>query len=85
MKITVDIDITPEEMRELMGWPDVKGFQQELLQKVREQMQAGADGYDPLSLMQPFISQSFDSMSKFQKMMMGVMAGNSDKTKKSDG
>jgi len=82
MKITVDI--TPEEMRELMGWPNVKEFQQELMEKIHDQMQAGADGYDPISLMQPFISQSFDSINNLQKMMMGVMASQSGKEEKSD-
>jgi len=82
MKITVDI--TPEEMRELMGWPNVKGFQQELMEKIGEQMQAGVDGYDPISLMQPFISQSFDSIDNLQKMMVGIMAIQSDKDEESE-
>lgn len=84
MKITVDVDITPEEMRELLGWPNIKEFQQELMGKIHEQMQAGADGYDPASLMQPFISQSFDSITNMQKMMTGAMAGQSSKKDKSD-
>ena len=28
MKINVDIDITPEELRRFMGLPDVQGWQQ---------------------------------------------------------
>lgn len=84
MKITVEIEITPEEMRELLGWPNIKEFQQELMDKIHDQMQAGADGYDPASLMQPFISQSFDSINNLQKMMMGVMASQSAKKKKPD-
>ncbi len=82
MKITVDI--TPEEMRELMGWPNVKEFQLELIEKIQGQMQAGSDGYDPISLMQLFISQSFDSTNNLQKLMMGVMASQSDQEEKSD-
>ena len=46
----ISIDMTPEEMRTLMGWPDVQGLQQEMIDKIREQMNAGAEGYDPLSL-----------------------------------
>lgn len=70
----ISIDMTPEEMRTLMGWPDVQGLQQEMLDKIREQMNAGAEGYDPLSLMQPFFAQSASSMESFQKMVSNMMS-----------
>lgn len=69
----ISIDITPEEMRTLMGWPDVQGLQEEMIDKIREQMNAGAEGYDPLSLMQPFFAQSANSMENFQKMFANMM------------
>jgi hypothetical protein len=69
----ISIDITPEEMRTLMGWPDVQGLQEEMINKIREQMNAGAEGYDPLSLMQPFFAQSANSMESFQKMFANMM------------
>jgi len=70
----ISIDMTPEEMRTLMGWPDVQGLQQEMIDKIREQMNAGAEGYDPLSLMQPFFAQSASSMESFQKMFGNLMS-----------
>jgi len=70
----ISIDMTPEEMRKLMGWPDVQGLQEEMIDKIREQMNAGAEGYDPLSLMQPFFAQSANSMESFQKMVAGIMS-----------
>ncbi len=70
----ISIDMTPEEMRTLMGWPDVKGLQDEMINKIREQMDAGAEGYDPLSLMQPFFAQSASSMESFQKMVANMMS-----------
>ena len=75
MKIEIDVDITPQEFRELMGWPDVQGFQSELFEQIRKKMEAGAEGYDPQSLMQPFLSQSFGAMESFQKMMGAAMKG----------
>lgn len=74
MKINVEFDITPEEFRKAMGLPDVQPFQEELMNKIREQMEAGVEGYDPLSLLSPFVSQSFDSMGSYQKMMMDLMS-----------
>ncbi|AKH19358.1 DUF6489 family protein [Sedimenticola thiotaurini] len=70
----ISIDITPEEMRTLMGWPDVQPLQEEMIDKIREQMDAGAEGYDPLSLMKPFLAQSSNSMESFQKLIAGVMS-----------
>ena len=75
MKINISIDLTPEEFRKLMGWPDVQGFQEDMLKQIREQMASGAEGYDPLSLMQPYFNQSVSAMEAFQKMMGGMMQG----------
>ncbi len=73
MKINVEIDVTPEEFRKLMGWPDVRGFQDELIEQLRVQMQAGTEGYDPLSLMKPYLSQAAGTMDSFQKLISGIM------------
>ena len=75
MKVNIELDMTPDEFRQAMGLPDVQPFQQELMNKIKEQMEAGVEGYDPLSLFSPFVSQGLDSMSSYQKMMMDLMAG----------
>lgn len=77
MHVKVDVDITPEEVRRLMGLPDVHGFQQEIMDRIRQQMLAGADGYDPLTLFRPFIEQTASSMESFQKLFGGLMAAGS--------
>ena len=73
MKVNIELDVTPEEFRRLMGWPDVHGFQNEIFEQIRQRMDSGADGYDPLSLMQPYMAQSAGAMDAFQKMMSGFM------------
>lgn len=84
MNINISVDMTPEEFRKLMGWPDVQGFQEEMMQQIREQMAAGAEGFDPLSLMQPYLTQSAGAMDAFQKMMSGFMQGYTGSSKKDD-
>lgn len=74
MKVTVDVDITPEEMRKLFGLPDVEAFQQELMEDIRKRMSAGVEGYDPLKLFQPYMSTTLASWDMFQKMLAGVGA-----------
>lgn len=73
MKISVDV--SPEEMRKLLGWPDVQGLQDQAIKHILDQMNAGAEGYDPMSLMKPFFAQSAASMEQFQKMMLDGMTG----------
>ena len=74
MKITVDLDITPEELRKLFGLPDVEAFQRELMDDVRERMALGAEGYDPLKLFQPYRSGTLASWDLFQKVLAGAAA-----------
>ena len=38
MNITVNVDITPEELRRFMGLPDVQGLQEEMLKMAHKQL-----------------------------------------------
>ena len=57
MKINVEFDLTPDEFRQSLGLPDVEAFQQSLLDNIQRQMESGVEGYDPMSLMRPFLQQ----------------------------
>jgi hypothetical protein len=74
MHVKVDVDITPEEVRRLMGLPDLHGFQQEIMDRIKQQMLAGAEGYDPLTLFRPFLEQTASSVEGFQKLFGGLMS-----------
>ena len=67
MKINISMKTTPAEFREFLGLPEVQPLQAEMIEKVREQMQAGAEGFDPLSLMSPFIAPNVQSMEAMQR------------------
>ncbi|WP_430462930.1 DUF6489 family protein [Thalassolituus sp. LLYu03] len=77
MKINVTFDMTPEEFRKIMGLPDVQEFQQEFFNTVMEKMRSGEDGYDPMSLYQVMFNEGMNAMGQFQKVMLGMMSGNS--------
>ena len=68
MNVKIDIDVTPEEMRRLMGLPDVEGFQQQVLDDIRERMRQGVDGYDPLALFEPYLKGSLAGMDWMQRL-----------------
>lgn len=39
MKVTIDLEMTPAEMREVLGLPDVKGAQDRWVQQLEEKLQ----------------------------------------------
>ena len=67
MKVTVTIDATPEEMRTFFGWPEVAPLQQEMLDRIREQLKTGEEGFDPMALMQPYLAPNMRNLEAFQK------------------
>ncbi len=84
MNITVNIDISPEEMRKLMGLPDVESFQQELMDEMRSKMKEGVAGYDPAQLFQPYLATTAASWDVFQKLMRGAMSQYGSREKKTE-
>ena len=46
MKINVEVDLTPEELRRFMGLPDVQGIQQQMLERFADGLQASQDQRD---------------------------------------
>ena len=73
MKITVDVDLTPEEFRRTLGLPDVSELQKEMVEAFRQQMMSGADGYDPMTLMKPYLNSGLNSMEAMQKSFFNMM------------
>ncbi|EWG98950.1 hypothetical protein [Halomonas sp. BC04] len=75
MKINIEFDLTPDEFRRSLGLPDVEAFQQDLLNRIYKQMESGVEGYDPMSLMQPFLQQPGLPQGLSQGMSQGLSQG----------
>ncbi len=43
MKINVEIDLTPEELRRFMGLPDVQGWQQQMMESFTQELQGSQE------------------------------------------
>jgi hypothetical protein len=80
MNIKIDIDVTPEEMRKLMGLPDVERFQNQLMEDIRERINQGVEGYDPLKLFQPYLNSSLAGMDMIQRLFTASLPGASGKS-----
>jgi hypothetical protein len=55
MKVTVEIDCTPEEARRFLGLPDLRPMQEAVLEKVQQQMLDGVTALSPEALMKTWL------------------------------
>ena len=79
MKIKLDIEASPQELRTFFGLPDVEPLQNEILEKIRKQMEQGMEGFDPLALMKPFLPENLRSLETFQKEIWKAWLPTSEK------
>jgi hypothetical protein len=75
MKIKLDIDCTPEELRGFFGLPDVRGMQEALLKEVEERMRAGVKALDPDAMLKTWLPAGMQGLDKLQEMFLGQMGG----------
>ena len=69
MKINIELDMTPEEARRLMGLPDVTALQGELLDEMRKRMKAAMDAADPEALLKAWMPLGAQGFEQFQKFL----------------
>jgi len=83
MNVKIDIDMSPEELRRLLGLPDVEPIQHEMMEKLRKHMVEGIDEYDPIKLLQPYLTGTLASWDLVQKLIS--IAGKSKGTREGSG
>lgn len=74
MKITVNVDCTPEEARAFFGLPDVKPMQDALMQQLQERMSANIAAMDPETIVKTWLPVGLQSFEQFQKFMWNQMS-----------
>ncbi len=74
MKVTIDIDVSPEEARRFFGLPDVTPMQEMVMERIREQMEQGLDGTLLPNMMRSMVSGGIQSMEAWQKMFSDLVA-----------
>ena len=77
MKVTIEIDATPQEMRVLLGLPDVESLQQEMVEKIRAKMLASVESGNPADFMRLFMptSDQFKSLETMQSAFWDAVSG----------
>ncbi|GEO38173.1 hypothetical protein GGE65_002050 [Skermanella aerolata] len=73
MKITVDIDCTPEEARHFFGLPDVKPMQDALMQQIQDRMSANLQAMEPEAMLKTWLPASLQGFEQMQKIFWNQM------------
>jgi hypothetical protein len=81
MKIKLDIECTPEEVREFFGLPRVKPVQEELLKEVQERLRANIKAMDPEAMLKTWLPATIQGFEQLQEMFLRQMGRAGEKRK----
>ena len=69
MKVTIEIDCTPQEARGFLGLPDVTGLNEHLVSEMQKRMDANVAMLAPEELMKNWMSFGGQASEQFMKLM----------------
>lgn len=75
MKVTINVECTPEEARTFLGLPDVAPLQQEMMDGLRGQMDKAAQAMNPEQVMKTIFPAGTDGIADMQKTFWSAMTG----------
>lgn len=79
MKISFDIDCTPEEARAFLGLPDVSALQTDITEQLRARMMAGIESMDPEAMLKAWMPAGIDGWEKMVKGFWDQMSAAAEK------
>jgi len=80
VKLTIDIDCTPQEARQFLGLPDVEALNDMIVAETTARMKSEIDTLaDPEKYMARAMGMTGKGMETMQAMMMNAMSGKSGK------
>lgn len=84
MKITMDVDCTPDEARRFLGLPDVAPMQEAMMAEVQKQAMAALQAMEPETLLRTWLPAGIQGFEQLQKMFWNAMSGASGGKKGSE-
>jgi Family of unknown function (DUF6489) len=73
MKVTVEVDCTPEEARAFLGLPDVRPMQAAVLARIEQQTLQAADSFTPDAMLRTWFSTMPQVSTQMQDMFSRMM------------
>jgi hypothetical protein len=81
MKVTIDVECTPEEARTFLGLPDVVPLQGMMLDQMKNQMQKTAAALEPETIFKTLFPMHSEGFAELQKTLWGQFLGASKSDK----
>ncbi|MGZ3403955.1 MAG: DUF6489 family protein [Phenylobacterium sp.] len=69
MKMTIEVDCTPEEARRFMGLPDVSAINEHLVNEMKGRIDANMSMISPDELVKNWMSFGAGAQEQFRKLM----------------
>ena len=82
MKVNIEIDMTPDEARKVMGLPDVSKIQDKIALEMQKRIMASLDSHDPGALLKAWLPSGFEPFQKLWESA-GHSAARKDQSKPS--
>jgi len=80
MKMTIEVDCTPEEARRFMGLPDVSALNEHLVGEMQKRVEANMALISPDELVKNWMSFGAGAQEQFRKLMeVGMSAATTPK------
>ncbi len=81
MRVTIDVDCTPEEARAFLGLPAVAPLQEALMQELQKRMLDGLAKMEPEALLKQWLPAGTEGWEHMQKAFWSQFTGGAKGTK----
>lgn len=75
MKVTFNIECTPQEARAFFGLPDVAPMQERMMDALEQQLQDNLRSLDPETMLRTWLPATIQGWSDMQKIFWDQMGG----------
>jgi hypothetical protein len=75
MKVTVNVECTPEEARTFLGLPDVTGLNEAMINEMQSRMKSNMAALQPDELMKNWMAFGGQAQDHFRKLMTAAATG----------
>ncbi|MFK7915067.1 MAG: DUF6489 family protein [Pseudomonadales bacterium] len=74
MKVNIELDLTPEEARRFFGLPDITPLQEQIMERIQDQIKASADPAYLGKLASQMVTGGMQSVDSFQRAFMDMVS-----------
>jgi len=76
MKVTLNVECTPQEARAFLGLPDVTALNEAMMDEMQTRMKANMAALQPEELMKSWMAFGGQATEHFRKLMTAAATGN---------